>query len=151
MTHRWRPTATITPLRLSASGRTAAATVSIRYQISGIKIACASPDTPALSAIQPAYRPITSATIRRRCGAAVGCNRSMHSVAKDTAVSARLLSMVLGTPTTRRPFFFSALAMRSKPSPLIATSASRPSRQNARTRSALRSFSTTLLSLCRIG
>ena len=58
----------------------------------------------------------------------------MHSVAKDTAVSnpnvttvrLRSLSIVLGTPTMRTPFFARALAMVSEPSPPTATTASMP-------------------------
>ena len=58
----------------------------------------------------------------------------MHSVAKDTAVSKpnvttvrlRSLSIVLGTPTMRTPFFARALAMVSEPSPPTATTASMP-------------------------
>ena len=75
---------------------------------------------------------MTSTTITRWWLSAVLCSRSRHSVAKATAVSkpkvvkvlSRSLSMVLGTPTTRRPFWCSALAMVSEPSPPMDTSAS---------------------------
>jgi len=71
----------------------------------------APPAIPACNAIHPASRPMTSTTITRPCDVAVVNKRSMHSVAKSTAVSnpnvavvlSRSLSIVLGTPMTRRP------------------------------------------------
>ena len=43
--------------------------------------------SPALSAIQPAWRPITSTTMHRLCDSAVVRSRSIDSVAIETAVS----------------------------------------------------------------
>ena len=42
---------------------------------------------PAMTAIQPVCRPITSHTITRSCDSAVECRRSIASVAIVTAVS----------------------------------------------------------------
>ncbi len=75
---------------------------------SGIRITSAPPARPECSAIQPAWRPITSTTITRLWLSAVVCRRSMASVATCSAVSKpkvrsvapRSLSIVLGTPTT---------------------------------------------------
>ena len=77
---------------------------------SGIRITSAPPASPECSAIQPAWRPITSTIITRLCDSAVVCRRSMASVAICTAVSkpkvmsvpARSLSIVFGTPITGR-------------------------------------------------
>ena len=63
------------------------------------------------TAIQPAWRPMTSTTITRLCDSAVVCRRSIASVAICTAVwkpnvksvPARSLSIVFGTPTTSMP------------------------------------------------
>ena len=95
-------------------------------------MASACPAIPLCSAIQPAYRPITSTTRMRLCACAVVCSRSMHSVANETAeenpkvetVERRSLSIVLGTPTTRKPFLWSCRAMVRLPSPPTATCAS---------------------------
>ena len=73
----------------------------------------APPDTPACSEIQPAYRPMTSTTMIRRCAAAVVCSRSRASLANDTAVSnpkqftvpTMSLSIVFGTPTMGMPIW----------------------------------------------
>jgi len=54
---------------------------------SGIRITSAPPAIPAITAIQPVWRPITSHTITRSCDSAVECRRSMASVAIVTAVS----------------------------------------------------------------
>src|SRR5918997_805536 len=78
---------------------------------SGIRITSAPPASPEWSAIQPAWRPITSTTITRLCDSAVVCSRSIASVAICTAVwkpnvksvPARSLSIVFGTPTTFTP------------------------------------------------
>ena len=83
----------------------------------------------------------------------------MHSVANDTAVSKpkvttvrlRSLSIVLGTPTMRTPFFARALAIVSEPSPPTATTASMPFASRARTRSSVRSTSATVPSACFTG
>ena len=66
------------------------------------------PASPEWSAIQPAWRPITSTTITRWWDSAVVCSRSIASVAtwravskpKVTSVAARSLSIVFGTPST---------------------------------------------------
>ena len=47
----------------------------------------APPAMPAMTAIQPACRPMTSQTITRSCDSAVECRRSIASVAIETAVS----------------------------------------------------------------
>ena len=68
-------------------------------------------EIPLCSAIQPAWRPISSTTITRSWLSAVECSRSIASVAIDTAVSKpkvasvpwTSLSIVLGTPTTGIP------------------------------------------------
>jgi len=54
---------------------------------SGIRITSAPPAMPLITAIQPAWRPITSTTITRLCDSAVVCSRSIASVAIVTAVS----------------------------------------------------------------
>ena len=95
----------------------AAATDSYVNGISGMRMMWAPLATPAYSAIQPASRPITSTTNTRLCEAAVVNRRSIDSVAISTAVlkpnvtsvRSRSLSMVLGTPMTRRPCFEQAL------------------------------------------
>ena len=50
-------------------------------------MASAPPEMPAMTAIQPACRPMTSTTIVRLWDSAVECSRSMASVAICTAVS----------------------------------------------------------------
>ena len=70
-------------------------------------------EIPLCSAIQPAFRPISSTTMTRSWLSAVVCSLSIASVAVLTAVSkpkvtwvpTTSLSMVLGTPTTGSPFF----------------------------------------------
>jgi len=87
-------------------------TLSMSKGISGIRITSALPETPELSAIQPAYRPITSTTMTRPWLSAVEWTLSSASVAVETAVSKpkvacvppTSLSIVFGTPTTGRPF-----------------------------------------------
>ena len=87
------------------------------------------------------------------------CSRSTHSVAKETAVSnpnvatvrERSLSIVLGTPTMRTPFFARALAMVSEPSPPTATTASMPLVSSPFTSSSVRSTSVTVPSACFTG
>ena len=100
-----------------------------------MRITSAPPAMPAQSAIQPAFRPITSTTITRSWASAVVCSRSIASTAMPTAVSKpnvtsvprTSLSIVLGTPiTTGRPDWCRRCAMRSEPSPPTAMSASRP-------------------------
>src|ERR1044071_7380933 len=54
--------------------------------ISGMRITSAPPETPEWSAIQPAWRPITSRIITRSCDSAVECRRSSASVAMSSAV-----------------------------------------------------------------
>ena len=61
-------------------------TASIDAGCSGMRIACAPPETPDSSAIQPAWRPMTSTTITRSCDSAVVWRRSMASDAICTAV-----------------------------------------------------------------
>ena len=81
---------------------------------------------PDSSAIQPAWRPITSTTITRSCDSAVVWRRSIASVAICTAVQKpnvksvpeRSLSIVLGTPTTCRPS--SACRRRATPERVLA-------------------------------
>ena len=53
----------------------------------GSRITSAPPAMPLCTAIQPAWRPITSTTITRLCDSAVVCRRSIASVAIATAVS----------------------------------------------------------------
>ena len=48
---------------------------------------CAPEASPALSAIQPAWRPITSTSMTRWWDSAVLCSRSIASVAICSAVS----------------------------------------------------------------
>src|SRR6185437_2909568 len=99
---------------------------------SGTSTTCALPATPAVSAIQPASRPITSHTMTRLWASAVVCSRSMASVAmltavsnpKQTSVPFRSLSMVLGTPTPGTPAWMSALVTDCVSSPPMAMSAS---------------------------
>ena len=103
--------------------------------------------TPALSAIQPAYRPITSTTNTLLCDVAVVNTRSIDSVATSTAVSnpnvtvvlSRSLSMVFGTPITRSPASNSRWPMASEPSPPIVINASIPASRNNETRCSVRS------------
>ena len=54
---------------------------------SGIRITLAPPASPACSAIQPAWRPITSTISALWCDSAVVCSRSIASMAMFTAVS----------------------------------------------------------------
>ena len=54
---------------------------------SGIRITLAPPAMPACSAIQPAWRPMTSKMSTRWWDSAVVCSRSIASVAMLTAVS----------------------------------------------------------------
>ena len=92
------------------------------------------PRCPACSAIQPAWRPITSTTSTRWWDSAVVCSRSIASIAMLTAVSkpkvksvrVRSLSIVLGTPTTLTPRSCSLVATPRVSSPPIATRASTP-------------------------
>ena len=99
---------------------------------SGTRITCAPPAMPAVSAIQPASRPITSHTITRSCDFAVVCSRSTASVAiitavsnpKQTSVPFRSLSMVFGTPTPGTPASISAFVTDCVSSPPSAISAS---------------------------
>ena len=56
----------------------------------------APPAMPACSAIQPAWRPITSTTSARWCDSAVVCSRSMASMAMLTAVSKPKVKSVRG-------------------------------------------------------
>ncbi len=65
---KWRP--------LASRARTAAATRRRSNGISGMRMTSAPPAMPPKSAIQPAWRPITSTTITRRWLYAVGCRRS---------------------------------------------------------------------------
>ena len=89
---------------------------------------------PLYTAIQPAWRPITSTTITRLCDSAVVCRRSIASVAICTAVwkpnvksvPARSLSIVFGTPTTSMPCSPSLRATPSVSSPPIAIRLSTP-------------------------
>jgi hypothetical protein len=93
--------------------------------ISGIRITSPPPAMPAYSAIQPAWRPITSSTMTRSWLAAVVCSRSSASVAHSTALKKpnvnavldRSLSIVLGTPTTGMPCSWNCCATASEPSP----------------------------------
>ena len=63
------------------------ATSSMSTGRSGIRITSAPPAMPLITAIQPAWRPITSTTITRLCDSAVVCRRSIASVQIQTAVS----------------------------------------------------------------
>ena len=56
-------------------------TSSMSNGCSGIRITSPPPASPEWSAIQPAWRPITSTTITRWCDSAVVCRRSIASVA----------------------------------------------------------------------
>ena len=95
---------------------------------------CAPDAIPAFSAIQPAWRPITSTSITRWCDSAVLCSRSIASVATWSAVScpnvtsvqSMSLSMVFGTPTTGTFSSDSQCAAVSVPSPPIGISTSMP-------------------------
>ena len=60
---------------------------SIDIGTSGMQIACAPAAMPACRAIQPTWRPMTSATMQRWCESPVVRRRSMASVAMLTAVS----------------------------------------------------------------
>lgn len=85
--------------------------------------------------------------------------RSMHSVAKLTAVSkpkvasvcSRSLSIVFGTPITRSPASDRWLPMVSEPSPPMVMSASMPCCSNSANSSGVRSTSTQLPSGCCTG
>ncbi len=99
---------------------------------SGARITSAPPAIPAVTAIQPASRPITSTTCTRLCASVVECRRSTASVAIVTAVSKpkqasvpfRSLSMVLGTPTQGTPRLISSSEMDCVSSPPRAIRAS---------------------------
>ena len=114
-----------------------------------MRITSALPAMPLLSAIHPAWRPISSTTITRSWLSAVECSLSMASVAVATAVSkpkvttvpATSLSIVLGTPTTLIPFCQRSCPILSEPSPPMVMSASNPLARNAATRSSERSTS----------
>ena len=67
--------------------RILSATFSKSTGCSGMRITSAPPAMPLITAIQPAWRPITSTTITRLCDSAVVCSRSIASVAIVTAVS----------------------------------------------------------------
>ena len=67
---------------------------------------------------------------------------------KVTSVPKTSLSMVLGTPTTGRPFCQRSCAMRRLPSPPIDTSASNPLARKAAIRSSERSTSAVEPSAC---
>ncbi len=133
------PSATTTieklvPPRCRCSMR--AHTASMSNGCSGTSTMSAPPAIPEYTAIQPAWRPITSTTITRSWLSAVVCRRSIASVAICTAVwkpnvksvAERSLSIVLGTPTARTPCSPSRDATPSVSSPPIATSASTCSR-----------------------
>lgn len=110
--------------------------VSQRKGSSGIRITSEPLATPAVRAIQPALRPITSQTMTRWWLSAVECSLSIASVAVATAVRnpivisepTRSLSIVLGIPITLMPHSTSREAPLMVPSPPITTSASRPAR-----------------------
>ena len=93
--------------------------------------------TPAVSAIQPALRPMTSQTIARWWLSAVELRRSSASVAVATAVRkpkvisvpTRSLSIVFGTPITLTPAAAIGAAHARVPSPPITSSASSRSRR----------------------
>jgi hypothetical protein len=110
-----------------------------------MRITSAPPASPEYSAIQPAWRPMTSTIITRLWLSAVVWSRSMASVAIWTAVSnpnvmsvpPRSLSIVFGTPTTGRPC--SACRRAAAPSVSSPPIAIRPSRLSMRMFSAIRS------------
>ena len=97
------------------------------YGISGIRIASARPAMPACSAIHPGVATHDLDDQDAAVSLSRGmCSRSMHSVANDNRrgeaeghakVDSRSLSIVFGTPTTRRPFLWSWSAMVRLPSP----------------------------------
>ena len=95
---------------------------------------CAPDASPEFSAIQPAWRPITSTSITADATPAVLCRRSMASVAiisavswpKVTSVQSMSLSMVFGTPTTGTPSSDSQRAAVGVPSPPMGMSTSMP-------------------------
>ena len=99
---------------------------------SGMRITSAPPAMPEWSAIQPAWRPITSTTRTRLWLSAVVCRRSIASVATCTAVSNpnvtsvpfRSLSIVFGRPSTGTPASCSFCAAPRVSSPPIAISPS---------------------------
>src|SRR5690625_368719 len=99
---------------------------------SGVSTTSAPPAIPALTAIQPASRPISSMTITRLWLSAVVWIRSIASVAMCTAVSkpidrsvpATSLSMVLGMATIRTPVSATFDAACRVPSPPMQISAS---------------------------
>ena len=66
---------------------TLAQTLSMSNGRSGIRITLAPPASPACSAIQPAWRPMTSTISTRWWVSAVVCSRSIASIAIFTAVS----------------------------------------------------------------
>ena len=111
----------------------------------GSRITSAPPASPECSAIQPAWRPITSTTITRLWLSAVVCSRSIASVATCTAVSnpnvmsvpPRSLSIVFGTPSTGRSC--SACSLAAAPSVSSPPIAIRPSRSSERRFSRIRS------------
>ena len=90
---------------------------------------------------------MTSTTNTRLCEVAVVKRRSMHSVATPTAVSnpnvasvmSRSLSMVLGTPMTRKPASERRCPMCREPSPPMVIKASMPAARNSPTSSSVRS------------
>ncbi len=114
--------------------RMCAQTSSTSNGFSGIRTTSAPPAMPEYSAIQPAWRPMTSTMITRLWDSAVVCSRSIASVAICTAVwkpnvksvAARSLSIVFGTPTTLMPSSCSLPATPSVSSPPIGIRASRP-------------------------
>src|SRR5437763_2774418 len=99
---------------------------------SGMRITSAPPASPECSAIQPAWRPITSTTRLRWWLSAVVWRRSMASVATWRAVSKpnvmsvppRSLSIVFGTPTIGSPSAPRRAAAPSVSSPPITISPS---------------------------
>ena len=95
------------------------------------RITSAPPATPAVTAIHPASRPITSTTCTRLCASVVECSRSTASVAIVTAVSKpkqasvplKSLSIVFGTPTqVHSPGFISSTEIDCVSSPPSAIS-----------------------------
>ena len=100
-----------------------------------MRITSPPPAIPACSAIQPAWRPMTSSTMIRSWLAAVVCRRSSASVAQATALSKpnvkavaeRSLSIVFGTPITGIPNSWNCWAIVSEPSPPTQISPHRPS------------------------
>ena len=113
---------------------------------SGIRITSAPPASPDHSAIQPAWRPITSTIRLRWCDSAVVCSRSIASVATCTAVSKpnvmsvapMSLSIVFGTPSTGSPR-------------VVAASWPRRACPRRRSRSARRGAATPCTSATRVG